>query len=94
MPRGSRRLPARCVESIGEAFSELIGLPARDPNGRSLGRVYEARGHWEGDGTIVIDELLIGRHGLLRRLRGPGADTGVPWASVVDLDRERILVRV
>jgi len=76
------------------AFSELIGLPAGDPNGRSLGRVYEARGHWERDGTIVIDELLIGRQGLLRRLRGPGADArGIPWANVVDLDRERVLVR-
>lgn len=76
------------------AFSELIGLPARDPHGRSLGRVYEARGHWEGD-AVVIDKLLIGRRGMLRRLRGPGADArGIPWANVVDLDHERVLVRV
>jgi hypothetical protein len=76
------------------AFSELVGLPARAPDGRSLGRVYEARGHWEGDGVVVIDELLIGRRGLLRRLRGPGSGArGIPWANVVDLDRERIVVR-
>jgi hypothetical protein len=77
------------------AFSTLIGLPVRNQHGSSLGRVYEARGHWEGDGSIVIDELCIGRRGLLRRLRGPGADTrGIPWANVVDLNRERILVHV
>jgi len=75
------------------AFSELIGLPACDQNGCSLGRVYEARGHWQGD-VIVIDELLIGRRGLLRRLRGPdSAARGIPWANVVGLDRERIVVR-
>lgn len=75
------------------AFSELIGLQARDADGRLLGRVYEARGHWEGN-AVVIDELLIGRRGMLRRLLGPGGDArGIPWANVVDVDRERILVR-
>jgi hypothetical protein len=55
----------------------------------------EELGLGEGDGTIVIDELLIGRQGLLRRLRGPGGGaSGIPWANVVDLDRERVLVRV
>ena len=82
-------------ERVPSAFSELIGLPAQGANGRSLGRVLEVRGHWQGDGAIVIDELLVGRRGLLRRLRGPGADAGgIPWANVVDLDRDRILVRV
>jgi hypothetical protein len=77
------------------AFSELIGLPARDPDGRSLGRVYEVRGHWERDGRIVIDELLLGRRGLLRRLRGPGEDAhGIAWENVVELDRDRIVVRI
>jgi hypothetical protein len=76
------------------AFSELIGLPVRDPSGRSLGRVYEARGRWGGDGAIVIEELLIGRRGLLRRLRGPGTGSrGIPWANVVDLDPKRVVVR-
>jgi hypothetical protein len=75
------------------AFSQLVGLPACDPDGRSLGRVYEARGHWQGD-IIVIDELLIGRRGLLRRLRGPEPDArGIPWANVVEIDRARIVVR-
>jgi sporulation protein YlmC with PRC-barrel domain len=83
------------VELNGDpaAFSSLIGLPVRDLNGRSLGRVYEARGHWEGD-QIVIDELLVGRRGLLQRLRGPRMEPrGVPWANVVEVDRERLVVR-
>lgn len=75
-----------------DAFSELIGRRVRDQNGRSLGRVYEARGHWEAGG-IVIDELLIGRRALLRRLRGPGEDTrGVPWANVVEVSPEAVVV--
>jgi hypothetical protein len=38
------------------AFTELIGRRVRDRSGRSLGHVFEARAHWEADGTIVIDE--------------------------------------
>lgn len=73
-------------------FSELIGRPVRDQAGRSLGRVFEARGHWQGGG-VVVDELLVGRRALWRRLRGPGeADRGIPWASVVEVDDEGIVV--
>jgi hypothetical protein len=40
-------------------------------------RVHELRGHHEDDGTIVIDELLLGRGALLQpcagRVRTPGA---------------------
>ena len=55
-------------------FSDLVGRPVCDQGGRALGRVFEARAHWERDGSIVIDELLVGRRGLWRRLRGPGED--------------------
>ena len=45
------------------------------------------------DGRIVIDELLVGRGSLLKRLRGPDASArGVRWESVVEVG-ERIVVR-
>jgi sporulation protein YlmC with PRC-barrel domain len=76
-------------------FSDLVGRPVRDQGGRDLGRVFEARAHWERDGSIVIDELLVGRRGLWRRLRGPGEDDrGIPWEAVVDLGDEHVVVRV
>jgi sporulation protein YlmC with PRC-barrel domain len=77
-----------------QAFSSLIGTPVHDQSGRTLGRVYEVGAHWERDGTIVFDELLIGRRGLWRRLRGPSADArGIPWEAVTELGPERIVVR-
>jgi hypothetical protein len=77
------------------AFSDLVGRPARDQGGRDLGRVYEARAHWQRDGSIVIDELLVGRRGLVRRLRGPGEDDrGIPWEAVLELAGEHVVVRV
>jgi hypothetical protein len=76
------------------AFSALIGVAVEDQSGRRIGRVFEARAHWDGDGSIVVDELLIGRRGLLRRLRGPGPDAhGIPWQAVMEIAEERILVR-
>lgn len=77
------------------ALSELLGRKVVDPSGRRLGRVYEAKGHWERDGTVVIDELILSRGGLRRRLRGPGgpARDAVPWEAVVDLSDERVVVR-
>jgi sporulation protein YlmC with PRC-barrel domain len=77
------------------AFSDLVGRPVRDQSGRALGRVYEARAHWERDGSIVLDELLVGRNGLWRRLRGFGDDDrGIPWEAVVELGGEHVVVRV
>lgn len=77
------------------AFSELIGVRVHDSNGRRLGRVYEVRGHWQSDGSIVVDELLIGSGGLRKRLRGPAANAqGIPWVNVIGLGRDRIVVRI
>jgi sporulation protein YlmC with PRC-barrel domain len=74
------------------AISELIGKPVRDHAGHELGRVFEVRAHWER-GAIVFDELMVGRRALWQRLRGPAEDAhGLPWASVVDVGRERIVV--
>lgn len=76
------------------AFSELIGRRVEDRSGRSLGRVFEVRGHWQRDGTIVLDELMVGRGALWQRLRGPGSEArGIPWESVAELSRERVVVR-
>ncbi len=73
------------------ALSELIGKSVRDSSGRRLGRTFEVRAHWT-DGGIVIDELLVGRGSLLKRLRGPTADArGVRWESVIEVG-ERIVV--
>jgi sporulation protein YlmC with PRC-barrel domain len=73
------------------ALSDLIGKPVCDSSGRSLGRAFELRAHWEDD-CVVIDELLIGRGSLLKRLRGPGAGArGVRWEKVVEVG-ERIVV--
>ncbi len=75
------------------ALSGLIGRVVRDRSGRRLGRVYEVRGHWEEDGSVVLDELLVGRRALLRRLRGPGPhERGIPWAAVAELSDEGIEV--
>jgi sporulation protein YlmC with PRC-barrel domain len=84
------------VELSGRAaLSELLGRKVVDQSGRRLGRVYEAKGHWERDGTVVIDELILGQGGLRRRLRGPGGPEKqtVPWEQVTDLDDERLVVR-
>jgi hypothetical protein len=51
------------------------------------------KGHWE-DGSVVIDEILVGHGSLLKRLRGPGANAkGVRWENVIEIG-ERIVVRV
>jgi sporulation protein YlmC with PRC-barrel domain len=77
------------------ALSELLGRKVVDQSGRRLGRVYEAKAHWERDGTVVIDELILSRNGLRRRLRGPGGGetNSVPWESVVELPDECVVVR-
>jgi sporulation protein YlmC with PRC-barrel domain len=75
------------------AFSELVGMRVRDQAGRSLGRVFEVRAHWEHDGTVVLDELMAGGRALWRRLRGPDPNAhGIAWANVVEIDDERITV--
>jgi sporulation protein YlmC with PRC-barrel domain len=84
------------VELTGpRALSELMGRKVVDQSGRKLGRVYEAKAHWEGGATVVLDELIVGRGGLRRRLRGPGGpeERAIPWEAVVELTDEEIVVR-
>lgn len=76
------------------AFSELIGARVREGSGRSLGRVFEVRGRWRGDGSILVEELLVGRRALWRRLRGPKPDArGIPWQNVIERRRGEIVAR-
>jgi sporulation protein YlmC with PRC-barrel domain len=73
------------------ALSDLIGRPVHDASGRKLGRLFEARGHHEGD-SIVIDEIMVGTRSLLKRLRGPSAHArAIPWAQVSEVG-ERIVI--
>lgn len=75
------------------ALSDLIGRPVCDSSGRRLGRAFEVKAHWEDRDRIVIDELLVGRGSLLKRLRGPDASArGVSWESVTEVG-ERIVIR-
>ncbi len=74
-------------------LSALIGRQVRDQSDRKLGRVWEVRAHWERDGTIVFDELLVGRGAMLKRLRGPGPDArGILWQAVTEVSADRIVV--
>lgn len=75
-------------------LSDLLGRKVVDQSGRKLGRVYEAKAHWEGE-AVVIDELIVGRGGLRRRLRGPGGseEQAIPWDAVVELPDETVVVR-
>ena len=75
------------------AISDLIGMPVSGGDRRSLGRVFEVRAHWEPDGTIVLDEPMVGRRALWQRLRGPRDETrGIPWANVTEIGGKRIVV--
>jgi sporulation protein YlmC with PRC-barrel domain len=76
------------------ALSSLIGRPVRDADGRKLGRVFELRARRDGDGSLVIDRILIGRRGLWKRLRGPArGGSGLPWESVIAIADDAVTVR-
>jgi len=75
------------------AFSDLVGKRVCDRAGHSLGRLWEVRARHEDDGTIVIEELLVSKRALLRRLRGPKRDArGIPWQAIVELREDAIVV--
>ena len=63
------------------AISSLLGARAVDEQGRKLGRVRDISGMVGGDGTIVVEALLIGRHATL------------PWADVLSVDDGVITAR-
>jgi sporulation protein YlmC with PRC-barrel domain len=74
--------------------AHLLGARVYDQDGRRLGRVRELRGHHEDDGSVVVDELLLGAKALLKRTRGPGPEArGIPLEAVIEVSAERIVVR-
>jgi sporulation protein YlmC with PRC-barrel domain len=74
--------------------AHLLGARVYDQNGKKLGRLHELRGHYEKDGSVVVDELLLGPRALLKRTRGPGPDAGgIPVEAVIEQSAERIVVR-
>jgi sporulation protein YlmC with PRC-barrel domain len=82
------------LSPLRSSFSDLVGRRVRDHDGRSLGRVFEVRAHWERDGSVVFDEVMIGRRSLWRRLRGPDSDTrGIPWENVIEIGDDHLVVR-
>ena len=81
------------LNDAATGVAHLLGARVYDQNGRKLGRVHELRAHREVDGTVVIDELLLGPRALLKRMRGPGPEArGVPVEAVVEQSAERIVV--
>ena len=75
--------------------AHLIGARVHDTSGRKLGRVHELRGHREDDGTVVVDQLLLGPRSFWVRLRGPSGarPRAIPWEAVAEVEPERIVVR-
>lgn len=81
------------LSECGLSLSDLIGQAVRDRSGRRVGRVQEVRGRWEPGGSIVLEELMVGRRALLRRLRGPGPeDRGIPWEAVEEISDGGIVI--
>jgi len=74
--------------------AHLIGARVYDTSGRKLGRVHELRGHRQDDGTVVVDDLLLGPRAFWKRLRGPGpAAPAIPLEAVIEWGSERIVVQ-
>lgn len=55
--------------------SDLIDATVHDQDGRRCGRVTEVRAHTPPGGPPRVTELLLGPHGLHRRLTGRGTAT-------------------
>jgi sporulation protein YlmC with PRC-barrel domain len=75
-------------------FSRLLDRRVVDQSGRSLGHAFELLAREDRDGTLTIEEILVGKAALLRRLHGPGAArTRIPWEAVIEVRDDRIVVR-
>ena len=71
--------------------SALLRAPVVSEDGRSLGRIYDARVEWRDD-RLVITSLVAARRGLWERLSGDrGADDEIPWSRVVAIG-DRVVV--
>jgi hypothetical protein len=74
-------------------LSAVLDRPVVTDGGRQLGRAFDLRARWTDDG-LVLDALVVGRHGLLeryglRRLRWSGTRREpdvIPCTAMLDLD--------
>lgn len=75
-------------------FTRLLDRRVVDQSGRKLGHAFELLARRDRDGTLTIEQILVGKAALLRRLRGPGAArTRIPWGAVIEVRDEEIVVR-
>jgi sporulation protein YlmC with PRC-barrel domain len=78
--------------------SDLIGCAVQSRSGERLGSVHDLRARLSGAGW-ELEGLLVGRRGMLARLRGSsGAEALVrgeviPWHAVTSLEDGVITVR-
>jgi sporulation protein YlmC with PRC-barrel domain len=74
-------------------FSSLIGRRVQTQSGLNLGRCHDLRGELTRTG-LTVTALCVGRGGVLDRL-GAGGRTHdeVAWSSIVQIERNRIVVR-
>lgn len=75
-------------------FTRLLDRRVVDQSGRSLGHAYELNARRAPDGTFAIETIIVGRAGLLRRLRGTeAAGERIPWEAVAEIRDDCIVVR-
>lgn len=82
-------------------LSELIGREVVDETGRRFGKVFDVRASATGDEPPVLVGLVVGRGGLVERVFGSRMAGErllsplpiVPWAHVVRVERETVVVR-
>jgi sporulation protein YlmC with PRC-barrel domain len=77
-------------------FSSLLGRLVETESGRRLGRCRDMRASL-GSGRPKVNELVVGRRGLLEHF-GIGTPKGqtpnaVPWEAVVRIEGDLIVVR-
>jgi sporulation protein YlmC with PRC-barrel domain len=84
------------------AFSSLKNLKVVTEDGRKLGRCHDLRGELTSS-SLRVTALVVGRQGFLEHF-GVGAQASasparvrdvdtVPWAAVVRMEGDRIVVR-
>jgi hypothetical protein len=82
--------PARILSGA----SALEWMRVETVDGKPLGRLFDLRcQRGNGPGTLVVTEIVCGRHGLLEHLGLREAQpTTVPWSAVQSIDGNTIVV--
>jgi sporulation protein YlmC with PRC-barrel domain len=78
--------------------SDLIGCRVWTESGQKVGRVHDLRAQSADHGWLLIG-LVVGRAGILERLRGGPSDgptrpgAVIPWQAITALHDGRITIR-